>query len=294
MRLVVRAEDDASAERAWAEAWDAGARGGEERGSGRARTLLVYAPEDRAAAVREALAGAGLPIVAEEAVEPRDWSGAWRASHRTVVVSARLAVRPEFVSFRAAPGQGVVVVEPGQAFGTGAHASTRLALECLAALPARRLRGARVLDVGTGSGVLALAALRLGAACAVGCDLDARALAEARANAARNGLSERLALLRGGPDALGAGRFDLVLANLLRRGLEPLLPALAARTRPSGHLVLSGLLAEERRLLAAPLAAAGLAVVASRRAPDPSGGRWLALLSRRAGARASPRAGGRG
>ncbi|HSJ96456.1 MAG TPA: 50S ribosomal protein L11 methyltransferase, partial [Myxococcota bacterium] len=158
----------ARAERAAAEAWEAGAAGFEERDDG---SLIAYAPAARAEAVRAALAAA-LGAGAVGAVEPepaRDWPETWKEGLRPLVVSPRLVVRPPFAAFPLAPGQREVVIEPRQAFGTGAHATTALALEALDEALAARSR-ARVLDVGCGSGVLALAALALGAAGAVACD----------------------------------------------------------------------------------------------------------------------------
>jgi ribosomal protein L11 methyltransferase len=181
------------------------------------------------------------------------------------------------VDFTPGPGQRVVLVDPGQAFGTGGHASTRLALALLDELAASRPAGWSVLDVGTGSGVLALAALRLGAGRAVGCDVDRAALAEARSNAAANGLPGALALFAGTLDAVGSARFDAVLANLLRRELAPLLPALARLLAPGGAAVLAGLLVEERAGAEAVLARVGLRVARVREADDPAGDRWLGL-----------------
>jgi ribosomal protein L11 methyltransferase len=278
------------AERAVAEAFEAGASGVEERDgtgeSGRIE-LWIYAPLARAAAVGAALArlagqsaGGELRVLGRAAVPDEDWSVRWREGLGVVRISPRLAVRPPFVEDDTA-GSPAVVIEPGQAFGTGGHASTRLALSLLDSLGDATTRGARVLDVGTGSGVLALAALRLGAQRAAAFDLDAVAVREARDNAARNGLAGRLQLFAGGIAALRAPAFDLVLANLLRRELLPILAELAATLRPGGLALLSGLLAEEREELSRALAAAGLAIEASREERDAAGDVWLALVTRR-------------
>src|SRR5262249_55991064 len=134
----------------------------------------------------------------------------------------------------------------GGAFGTGADGSTARALAALDARLAAAPR-ARVLDVGAGSGVLAIAALRLGAAAALACDLDPIAARETRENATRNGVD--VASFAGSLDALGprAGRFDVVVANLLSSELRPILAALAARVAAGGALVLSALLAAPDR-----------------------------------------------
>jgi ribosomal protein L11 methyltransferase len=127
--------------------------------------------------------------------------------------------------------------------------------------------------------VLALAALRLGAGSALGCDLDRAALGEARSNAAANDLAGGLALFAGTLDALGPARFDAVLANLLRRELAPLLPAVARLVAPGGVAILSGLLVAERAELEAALARVGLRVAQVREADDPAGDRWLGLTA---------------
>ena len=119
-------------------------------------------------------------------------------------------------------------IDPGQAFGTGGHASTRLALELLAALPEEAVHGARVLDVGCGTGVLALSALALGAASAVAHDLDPLATRATQENALRNGLAGPLSVFTGPVAALGGDLFSLVLLNMIRSELLPLLPAVRA------------------------------------------------------------------
>jgi ribosomal protein L11 methyltransferase len=246
--------------------------------------LLLYAPAAAAAAVVRAVRAALLAperVAEPEPVEEVDWSQAWRTGLGVLSISPRLRVRPSFAEEPPAPGQAELVIDPGQAFGTGGHASTRLALEWVAELAPRLAPGARVLDVGTGSGVLALAALRLSEARAVGLDLDPLATEAAAENARRNGLAARLDLVRGSVAALAAAGFDLVLANLLRSEALPLLAGLAARTRPGGHAVFSGLLAGEGEEFRRALAAAGLHTQGERRQLDPSGESWLALLTAR-------------
>ena len=283
----MRAPGSELAERAAAEAFDAGATGLEERDAGGITELWIYAPTPAVTAVERALAalaresGELLQVAGPEPAPDEDWSVRWREGLGTVRISARLAVRPPFV---APDGGPALVVDPGQAFGTGGHASTRLALEWIDALPEAVLRGARVLDAGTGSGVLALAALQLGAERAVGFDLDPVAVREARGNAAANGLAARAQFVAGPVAALAAPaapRFDLVLANLLRSEVLPILPDLAARLRPGGHAVLSGLLVAEREEMAAALARAGLRITGAREEHDTAGDSWLGLLTAR-------------
>jgi ribosomal protein L11 methyltransferase len=279
-RIAVAGASVERLEHALAEACEAGALGAEQ-GEAPTALLWIYTRFADAARVREALLPlAGLTVGPVEALEERAWSEAWKEGLEAIVISPRLAVRP---GFRAAPpgfGGAQLVIEPGQAFGTGGHLSTRLALETLDALPQAVVVGAYVLDVGCGSGVLALAALALGAKRALACDIDPLATSAARQAAVANGLVARLALFTGSLDALAPGvesAFELIVANLLRRELEPLLPSLARLRRPGGCIVLSGLLAEECDAVAAMLAAEGLRVQRRRLSSDAAGERWLAL-----------------
>jgi ribosomal protein L11 methyltransferase len=268
-------------ERAAAEAFAAGALGAEER-DGPPPALWLYAAASAAARVRAVLAPFALEIGPSEPVPERAWSEAWKEGLAAVVISPRLLVRPSFAPTPAGFAGRELVIDPGQAFGTGGHASTRLALEALAALPAAALAGARVLDVGCGTGVLALAALALGAARAVACDLDPLATAAAREAARANGLGARLAVFTGSLAALApSAAFELVVANLLRRELEPLLEAIARVTRPGGRVILSGLLASERARIESALLALGLGGEAAQSAADAAGDVWLALRASR-------------
>jgi ribosomal protein L11 methyltransferase len=274
--------DPARAEWASAEAFEAGAAGVEERDEEGRTILLAYAPAEVAAEVAAAmLAVAGDGATARcEIVAPRDWPETWKQGLCPLVVSARLVVRPEFAACALGPGQREVVIEPRQAFGTGAHGSTALALalldERLTAAP-----GGSVLDVGCGSGVLAIAALALGAQRAVACDLDPIAARETRENAARNACE--VVSFAGSLEALapGAGGFDLVVANLISSELLPILGELADRVAAGGALVLSGLLFSERAAIEARLAAHGLAIRAVRDERDARGDHWLGLMATR-------------
>jgi ribosomal protein L11 methylase PrmA len=163
-----------------------------------------------------------------------------------------------------------VVIDPGRSFGSGGHASTRLAL---AALDGVLARGERVLDVGVGSGVLAIAALLAGARAARGVDIDPAALTASRANAARHGVADRLAVERDWPPP--GEPFDLVLANMLAPTLVELAPDIRARLGAAGTLILSGLLDGQRPAVLD--AYPDLTVVATH--IDEHGG-WVALTLR--------------
>ncbi len=173
-------------------------------------------------------------------LEDTDWARAWMAHYRPVQIAANLWVTPSWCD-PPDPRAVNVVLDPGLAFGTGTHPSTALCLEWLARQP---LGGCRVIDYGCGSGILAIAALKLGAAHAIGVDVDAQALDTSRENAARNGVAERYRACL--PAALTSDeRADVLVANILGATLVELAPELAARVAPSGRIALGGILAEQ-------------------------------------------------
>jgi len=185
-------------------------------------------------------------------VEDQDWERAWldqfqpmRFGGRTWIVPWNHAL-PEGAD---APDAAVVRLDPGLAFGSGTHPTTALCLRWLDALAAEgTLRGARVLDFGCGSGILALAALKLGAAGAVGVDNDPQALLASRDNAQRNGVDARLAVYL--PEEEPAATYPVVVANILASALDALAELLAARVAPGGRIALSGILrGQEAELL---------------------------------------------
>ena len=173
-----------------------------------------------------------------ETVEDRIWEREWLKDFRPMRFGRRLWVCPGGQA-AADPDAVVLELDPGLAFGTGTHATTAMCLEWLDGTPPA---GLRVLDYGCGSGILALAALKLGAASACAFDIDPQALIATRDNARRNGLAGRLEIR--GAAAAPTGPFDLVLANILAGPLRMLAPELA-RLCPAGTLLLAGLLDEQ-------------------------------------------------
>lgn len=282
-RFVARCADADAGELLAAEAWAAGAEGIEELDVAATTELVIYASPDRVDAVRAAVVAAAgdAAIGGVEAVPDRDWSEEWKAGLRAVEISPRLVIRPSFVEYRPAPGQLELVIDPGQAFGTGGHASTLLALEWIDVLAPELPHEARVLDVGTGTGVLALAAIGLANAGTVAFDLDPLAAPAALENALCNGITSDLHLFVGGLDAVGPVEFDLVLANLLKSEMLPLAQGIAERTRPGGCLVLSGLLACDIDEVSRVFTEVGFTQAGSRATADATGDRWVSLLMRR-------------
>jgi len=192
--------------------------------------------------VLSARLGPGITASARVRLVPdRFWEREWMSGWTSLRFGERLWICP--VEAEAPPDSRAVVVrlDPGLAFGTGTHPTTAM---CLEALDALALADRTIIDYGCGSGVLAIAALKLGAARAVAIDIDPQALLAARDNAERNGVSA--ALVTQGIDA-GAAPADCVLANILAQPLIELAPRLTALCKSGGNLILSGILAAQRK-----------------------------------------------
>jgi ribosomal protein L11 methyltransferase len=272
-----------AAEFSSAECFAAGAAGVEERAESQGILLVIYAEHSVLQQVMDAGCDAGARVVGEaQEIEDLDWSEQWKVGIKPLVVSDRLVVRPSFVPIDLVPGQKEIIIDPGQAFGTGGHASTSLVLEWLDELSPELSEQTRVLDIGSGTGVLAMSALALGAGHAVGFDLDARAGVEARVWAELNGFASRLSLFTGGIEALNNESYDLVLANLLSSEMLPIAEPLVARIKPGGRAVFSGLLATEQEKVETSLAPLGLRTLGARFLLDVTGDHWVSLLMGRA------------
>jgi ribosomal protein L11 methyltransferase len=182
-----------------------------------------------------------------------DWTRAWMDSYRPMQFGERLAVYPSGHAIAAEDADRVVVrLDPGLAFGSGTHATTAL---CLAWLDGLDLRDRRVLDFGCGSGILAVAALKLGAAQAHGIDIDPQALIASQSNAEANGVGTALSLAEGSRDA-DRGAYDVVVANILAGALVELAPLILAGARPGAPIALSGILDGQQDEVIAAYAAA--------------------------------------
>ncbi|MEZ5560700.1 MAG: 50S ribosomal protein L11 methyltransferase [Pseudomonadales bacterium] len=194
--------------------------------------------------ITEALRAAGHALADVDFVDDADWMDSWRAHAVRRAFAGRLWLLPRDEPLPEAAQGGVVLrLDPGLAFGSGSHETTRLCLEWLAAVD---LAGARLLDFGCGSGILAVAACLLGAARVVAVDHDPQALVATRDNAAYNSIeASRLEVLTAAELPEPATPFDVVIANILANPLIELAPRLTALVRPGGRLVLSGLLATQ-------------------------------------------------
>lgn len=174
----------------------------------------------------------------------KDWARDWQQHFPPFEVGDRLIIQPSWNEQPVPAGKKFLTLDPGQAFGTGTHATTTLCLDVIAFLAAAAHPPRRVLDVGTGSGILAMAAAALGAPTVRACDIDPVALRVTRENVQLNRLADQVMVVDLPLEEID-GRFDLVLANILARENIRLASAFLQKMRPGGHLVLSGILNEQ-------------------------------------------------
>ncbi len=207
-------------------------------------------------------------------VHEEDWADAWKSHFPVMRVGRRLVIRPTWRRHRRSPGDVVLALDPGMAFGTGLHPTTRLCLagiERWADAGLLASRSCRLLDVGCGSGILSIAAARLGAAFVVAVDTDPVAVEATRANSRRNGVLRRVRARRGSVPT-GEPPFDLIAANLIASLLSDVATQLYEELRPGGRLLASGIFVDRETDVRAAFEAAGLRPV-SRLAE----GDWVAL-----------------
>ncbi|HXX65913.1 MAG TPA: 50S ribosomal protein L11 methyltransferase [Polyangiaceae bacterium] len=238
---------DIEADEASARLFELGATGIEQRdaatltsaGSGRVVLAAAFVRDEEAAAACDELPSAWSPHV--EHVVGDGWRDEWKKHFEPFRLCEGVVVRPPWRACEAGAAERVVILEPGRAFGTGLHETTQLVAEALAERRGR-LAAAEVLDVGCGSGILALAALALGARTVRAIDVDPEAVAVTRENAARNEAAGQVIADTTPIDAL-ADRYAVVIANIEAHTLCVMAPWLIARVAASGTLVLSGILA---------------------------------------------------
>lgn len=271
--------DEADADEASALLFELGAGGVEERdattlvkGTPGKRTLVASFESHEEARAALGAVDASWAARLEEIVGDA-WRDAWKAHFRPFVLCSGVVVRPPWETYERAAGvEHVIELEPGRAFGTGLHETTSLVAEVLA-LHAESFRGRAILDVGCGSGILAVVALVLGASKARAVDNDPDVIEVVRENATRNGLSSRVETDTTPVEEVSE-MFDTVVANIEADVLIRLANPISARVNPGGLLVLSGVLFPQKDHVA--LAYAGFELI-----DTPQKGEWIALVFRR-------------
>jgi ribosomal protein L11 methyltransferase len=208
------------------------------------------------------------------AVDEEDWAESWKEFFWPQKITARIVVKPTWREYSAEPGQQIIEIDPGMAFGTGAHPTTAL---CVQLLDDYLQAGRTVLDVGTGSGILLIAAAKLGAGHLTGTDLDPMAVDVARKNLLQNHIAPSDFELICGHLAEEIDRtYDVVVANILADVIIDLLDQGVPATRPGGLFICSGIIEAYHARVAAKMAACGFSIVDVRKEED-----WVALVGRR-------------
>jgi ribosomal protein L11 methyltransferase len=248
-----------------------------------------YFPEDTEIDELEAAVGAYLNAIRDYIPTPerweyssrilpdKDWQDAWKTFYKTIRVTHRIIVRPTWESYRGRRGETVIEIDPGMAFGTGLHATTRLCLEAIDEEIKRRIGATQeprvsLLDVGTGSGILAIAAAKLGARPVIGIDIDETAIEVARQNAKKNGVQEAVRISLKALTAVD-DRFDLVVANIDYRTLTEFKGLLISHVSERGRLILSGIIGEDRERLREIFEQGGCQIVGEKQRE-----RWTCLI----------------
>ena len=211
-----------------------------------------------------------LPEPEIKRLAPEDWSESWKRHYTRLKPGERLVVIPAWEAAEVGAGELPILMDPGMAFGTGTHPSTQL---CLRLMERHLQPGDRVFDVGAGSGILSIGALRLGASSVVASDVDPVAVRATRQNAALNGLGDQIEVREGSVDAF-AEPFDVLVINILAEVIVGLLEDARERLAPGGRLLLAGIIAEREPLVLDRLAELGLQVAA--REVD---GDWVGLVA---------------
>ncbi|MDW8325108.1 MAG: 50S ribosomal protein L11 methyltransferase [Anaerolineales bacterium] len=219
-----------------------------------------------------------LPAPVYTPIADQDWSEAWKANFKPFRVGKRLMVIPAWLDPPLAPDDVPIRLDPGMAFGTGTHPTTQL---CLCAVERHLKPGQTVIDVGTGSGILAIAAAKLGADRVLACDIDAEAVWVAQENVAANGVADRVRVTKGSLAELRAegASAPLVLVNILASVIVRLFEeGLADLVEPGGRIVLSGILEAQAYEVRAALQRHGLTLAAQEHLED-----WVALIAEKEG-----------
>jgi ribosomal protein L11 methyltransferase len=213
--------------------------------------------EDVQRALRSLFGDRPLPRVSITTIDPRNWNGEWEKSIQPIRVSDRVVIRPSWHPYDAAPGEIVITIDPKMSFGTGYHESTRIIVRMME----RHVRpNDHVLDCGTGTGILAIAAIALGAGSVVGVDTDEWSYDNAMENVLGN-KAENITILHGSIEAVPDDSFDLILANIQRNVIVSLLPGITSHLRHGGVALFSGLLAADGQEVARELTDSGFTVL---------------------------------
>lgn len=223
-----------------------------------------------------ALASFGLPALREgitlRYADDEDWANAWRQYFKPMKLGRRLVIKPSWETYEPIGDDLILELDPGMAFGTGGHPTTRL---CLSALEDCVRPGMRIADIGTGSGILSIAAARLGASVVYATDIDPLPLRVARENVAHNGLADTIRVLELAEFDRTAAGCDVVVANIVANTIVEIAPSIPGRLAADGVFIASGIVEEHEETVRAALEAVGLQWIDTLREDI-----WVCLTSR--------------
>lgn len=206
-------------------------------------------------------------------MDEEDWAHSWKQYYKPVKISQHLTVVPLWEEYVPQPGENVILLDPGMAFGTGTHPTTML---CIQAIENYIKSNDRVIDVGTGSGVLSIAAAKLGASEVKALDLDQVAVESARENVSTNRVDDVIAVETGDLLKGITGEYDLVVANILADVILLFIEDAYARVKPGGYFITSGIIGAKRDEVTAALVAAGFVIEETRVMED-----WVAIIAKK-------------
>ena len=253
-----------------------------ESTEGQWATVKTYLPIDPTTESRQSQIDVGVRLVAKVApisplerriLDEREWESAWKKSFFVLRVGRRIVIRPPWRKYKPRPDDAVVNLDPGMAFGTGHHPTTRM---CLLEMERLVTEGAEVLDVGAGSGILSIAAVKLGASRSLALDVDQVAVEVAKENVRKNGVGASIQVKQGSLPSthIAKGSFDLAMANISAKAVVELAPHLVSSLRPGGALVASGVIEERREEVEESLVKAGAVIERTCTSDD-----WVAFTA---------------
>ncbi len=217
-----------------------------------------------------------IPKPTFQTIREEDWADAWKKHYHPIRIGLRILIKPAWIEVEARENDIVIEMDPGMAFGTGTHPTTQL---CLEACERFIKPGMKVADLGTGSGILAIAAARLGAKEVIAVDVDEKAVQVAGENVSRNGVAERIRVSTGSvAELIETGKpFEIGLANLTAKIIQSVIPdGLEKIVRPGGRIIFSGVIDEQKDEVCAALEQIGLAVQDIQQRGD-----WLLIITER-------------
>jgi ribosomal protein L11 methyltransferase len=213
-----------------------------------------------------------LPAISVRSIVDRNWNEEWEKTIKPIHVTDRIVITPTWHQYDPRPNEIVLIIDPKMSFGTGYHETTRVALRLMEKYITP---GTHLLDVGTGTGVLAIAGIRLGAISAIGVDIDEWSYSNALENLEHNAVQHRIKMFRGDISSAPAGLFGMIVANIQLNVIKPLLTEMKNRLSPGGVLIVSGLLVQDRDEILSALGSSNYRIIEELRENE-----WIGIAAR--------------